>query len=128
MKHNCIFCKIVAGEAKSYKIYEDDDFLAFLDIQQWVNGHTLVIPKKHYHWVWDVPNIGEYFKVVKKIANHFKEKMDIDLVMSVIYGMDVPHAHVHLFPEKRGEVLFYPKDKKGLDEEKVKKLVEELSF
>lgn len=126
--NDCIFCKIVSGKVPCYKIYEDEDYLAFLNIEQWVNGHTLIIPKEHYHWVWDVPNIGEYFQVVKKIANHFKERMDIDLVMSVIYGMEVSHAHVHLFPEKRGEVVFYPKDKKGLDEEKAKQLVEKLAL
>jgi histidine triad (HIT) family protein len=128
MMKDCVFCKIVNGDLPAYKLYEDEDFLAFLDIEQWVDGHTLVIPKEHHHWVWDVPNIGEYFKVVKKVANHFKENMDIDLVMSVIYGVDVPHAHVHLFPEKRGEVMFYPKNKEKLTKEKGDKLVDRLAI
>ena len=61
---NCIFCKIVSGEIPSYKVYEDNEFMAFLDVRPLNLGHTLVIPKKHYRWVWDVPNIGEYYEVV----------------------------------------------------------------
>ena len=70
MDDNCIFCKIVEGYIPSYKIYETDNFLAFLDIAQFSEGHTLVIPKTHYRFVWDVPNIGEYFQVVQKVAQH----------------------------------------------------------
>jgi len=62
---NCIFCKIVKGEIPAYKIYEDENFLAFLDINPQSPGHTQVIPKRHYRWVWDIPNVGAYFEVVK---------------------------------------------------------------
>ena len=58
---NCIFCKIISGTIPSYKIYEDVNFLAFLDIHPQTPGHAQVIPKNHHRWVWDVPNIGEYF-------------------------------------------------------------------
>ena len=68
MKKDCIFCKIVAGELPAYKVYEDQDTMAFLDINPTAFGHTLVIPKKHFRYVWDVPNAGEYFEVVKKVA------------------------------------------------------------
>ena len=51
----CIFCQIVAGKLPSYKVYEDEEFLAFLDIFPKSTGHTLVIPKKHVEWVWDLP-------------------------------------------------------------------------
>ncbi len=111
-----------------YKIYEDEDFLAFLDINPWVEGHTLVIPKDHYRWVWDVPNPAEYFKTTSKIANHLKEKMDTEFVMSWIYGYDVPHAHIHLMPDSRGKVKFYPTEKIELTEEKAERLVEKLSI
>ena len=66
--NNCIFCKIVRGEAPSHKIYEDAKFLAFIDINPISPGHTLVIPKEHYRFVWDVPDAREYFEVAKKIA------------------------------------------------------------
>ncbi len=127
-KGNCIFCKIATGQAPCYKIYEDEEFLAFLDINPWVEGHTLVIPKQHHRWVWDVPNPGEYFKVTNTIANHLKEKMDTEFVMSWIYGYDVPHAHIHLMPDARGKVNFFPKESVKLTEDKAKKLLEKLQM
>jgi len=66
---NCIFCKIVKGDIPCYKIYENDKFLAFLDISEFTPGHTLVIPKKHYRFIWDVEDIEEYASVIKKICN-----------------------------------------------------------
>lgn len=95
----CIFCKIVAGEIPSYKIYEDEKHLAFLDIMPWTEGHTLVIPKQHVQWVWDAENLGEYFEVVGKIARHHRE-ITKDVVRSNIDGWQVPHAHIHLKPTK----------------------------
>ena len=67
MTDNCIFCKIVSGDIPSYKIYEDDEYLAFLDIAPFADGHTLVIPKKHYQFVWDVEEVGKYIEVAQKI-------------------------------------------------------------
>jgi len=95
---NCIFCKIVKGELPAYKIYEDEQFLAFLDINPITKGHTLVIPKKHYTWVWDVKEIGEYIKVCQKIAKHFQKVTSEEMVMSFIFGEGVPHAHIRLAP------------------------------
>lgn len=109
----CIFCQIVAGKVPCFKIYEDDYFLAFLDIFPWVEGHTLVIPKKHYRWVWEVEEGGAYFQVVQKIANHYRQVLKTEFVMSYIYGYDVPHAHIHLFPDARGKIAMYPKIKRG---------------
>ncbi|HLP43684.1 MAG TPA: HIT domain-containing protein, partial [Candidatus Nanoarchaeia archaeon] len=65
---NCIFCKIVDGTIPSEKVTETNDFLAFMDINPRAPGHVLVIPKNHHRWVWDVPNVGEYFELTKKIA------------------------------------------------------------
>lgn len=95
---NCIFCKIVAGEIPAHKVYEDDDFLAFLDVRPISPGHTLIIPKEHYRWVWDVPNAGEYFEVAKKIAIAQKKAFDTDFVLSKIIGEEVPHAHIWVYP------------------------------
>lgn len=92
---DCIFCKIVAGEIPSYKIYEDEKYLAFLDIYPSAEGHTLVIPKKHVEWVWDHDQVGEYFEVVRKIAKHLRE-ISGDIVRSNIDGWQIPHAHIHL--------------------------------
>ena len=95
---NCIFCKIIAGDIPSYKIYEDAEFLAFLDIRPLTKGHALVIPKKHYRWVWDVENISGYYSVVKKIANAQKHAFGTDRIFSLVFGEEVPHAHVWLIP------------------------------
>jgi histidine triad (HIT) family protein len=102
---DCIFCKIINGEIPSYKVYEDDNFLAFLDINPQSPGHVQVVPKKHYRWVWDVPNTGEYFEVVRKIALAQRKAFNTEWIISKIVGDDVPHAHIWVFPnsEIKGE-------------------------
>jgi len=99
---SCIFCKIVQGEIPAHKVYEDDSFLAFLDIRPMSPGHTLIIPKKHYRWVWDTPNAGAYFEVTQKIALALKKAWNTDEVFSKIIGEEVPHAHIWVYqnPEK----------------------------
>jgi|SRR5690606_11713959 len=95
---DCIFCKIVKGEIPSYKVYEDDKYMAFFDIFPVEKGHTLVIPKKHYELVWDVENAGEYFEVCKKIAKRYQSASENKYVYSFIHGEGVPHAHIHIIP------------------------------
>ena len=95
---DCVFCKIAKGEIPSYKVYEDEKFIAFLDIKPRNPGHTLVIPKEHFRWVWDVPYLGEYFEVVGKIANAIRKAMQTDWVVSLVLGEEIPHAHVWLVP------------------------------
>lgn len=105
---NCVFCKIVRGEIPSYKVYEDEEFLAFLDIHPHTPGHTQVIPKKHFRWVWDLPagrqmspNIGGYFEIVKKIADAQRKAFETDWILSRIIGDEVPHAHIWVFPNDK---------------------------
>jgi histidine triad (HIT) family protein len=100
---NCIFCKIVKGEVPATKVYEDENFVAFLDIHPMAPGHTQVITKKHFRWVWDVPNLGEYFEVVRKIALAQKKAFQTDMVRSQIYGEEVSHAHIWVWPETVGD-------------------------
>lgn len=95
---DCVFCKIVAGEIPSYKIYEDEKYLAFLDIFPLCEGQTLIIPKEHARWVWDVPNLGEYYEVVGKIARHFQNIIGGGVVRQTVFGIHVAHAHIHLKP------------------------------
>ena len=95
---DCIFCKIVKGEIPSYKVYENEDFLAFLDINPQSPGHTQVVSKKHYKWVWDVPNVGEYFEVVRKIAKVQQKAFETDWILEKIVGEDVYHAHIWVYP------------------------------
>ncbi len=125
----CKFCRIANHQAPAFVIYEDENFIAFLDIYPWVEGHTLVIPKEHYRWVWDMPPklAGDYFQVVHKIANHYRKVFQTEFVMSRIYGYDIPHAHIHLFPDARGKIAFYPKQRLGrLSLEKGKELSQKL--
>ncbi|MFZ3044081.1 MAG: HIT domain-containing protein [Minisyncoccia bacterium] len=95
---NCIFCKIVRGEILATKVYEDEKYLAFLDIHPQAPGHTQVIPKTHYRWVWDVPNVGEYFEVVRKIAKAQQQAFGTEWILSRVIGDEVPHAHIWVYP------------------------------
>ena len=107
---DCIFCKIVKGEIPSYKVYEDDKFLAFLDINPLSPGHTQIIPKTHYQFVWDVPNAGEYFEVAKKIALAQRKAFDKEVIWSRITGEEIPHAHIWIFVDPKT-----PGDKKDFE-------------
>jgi len=97
---DCVFCKIVAKQIPAKVVYQDDNFLAFLTISPDTVGHTLLIPKQHYRWVWDVPNVGQYFEVARTIALAQKKAFDIDMIISKVVGDEVPHAHIHLFPRR----------------------------
>ncbi|MBI2109071.1 MAG: HIT domain-containing protein [Parcubacteria group bacterium] len=101
----CIFCKIAKKEIPAHVVYEDEHFLAFLDINPQSPGHTQVIPKKHYRWVWDLPsesssagNVTHYFLVIQKLAKALQGAFGTDAVWSKIMGDEVLHAHVWLFP------------------------------
>lgn len=95
---DCVFCKIVSEEISGEKIYEDDNFIAILDIHPYVLGHCLVIPKEHVKDIWEIEKYEEFMVVVRKLANILKEVFDTDLVQGGIAGVDVAHAHFHLFP------------------------------
>jgi histidine triad (HIT) family protein len=100
---DCIFCKISQKKIPAEIIYEDDNFVAFLDIRPLNPGHTLVIPKKHYRWVWDIEHIGAYYEVVKKIANTLKKALQTDYVVSLVFGEEVEHAHTWLVPRFKND-------------------------
>ncbi len=95
---DCIFCKIVKGEIPAYKVYEDDNFLGFLDIRPLNPGNSLLIPKKHYRWVYDVPNFGEYWEIAKKIALTTLKAVNSDSINFLTLGYEVPHAHIRIIP------------------------------
>lgn len=97
---DCIFCKIVSGEIPSFKIFENEDFLAFLEINPINIGHTLVIPKKHYETIYKMPD-GEYsnlFSVVRLIAPRIAEATKAKKVGISVVGLDINHAHLHILP------------------------------
>ena len=94
---NCVFCKIIDGELPSFKIDENEKFLAILDIAQFVKGHTLVIPKEHVGFIWDIADIGGYFEFVQSLGNHYRN-LGYKYVDTLTLGRMVNHAHVHLLP------------------------------
>lgn len=95
----CIFCHIVKGEIPAYTIFEDDNFIAFLDIYPRVAGHTLVIPKKHYRWVYDVPEFSEYWEVARIIGMRIQQVLGSPFISYVTVGEEVHHAHIHILPQ-----------------------------
>lgn len=99
-KDNCIFCKIIKKEIPANKVYEDNDFFAFLDIQPVSIGHILIIPKKHIMWMQEADDktIAEIFKLSKKLMLAIKKGLECDYVQVSIVGTDVPHFHIHLIP------------------------------
>jgi len=111
MSNDCIFCKIVAGEIPSAKVYEDEDVYAFLDLSQVAKGHTLVIPKKHTRNLYDTPPevASKLFAAVPKIANALKKAyhpvgMNLLNNNEAEANQSVFHLHLHLIPKyKVGE-------------------------
>lgn len=101
---DCIFCKIMNGEIPSYTIYEDEIVKVFLDVNPEVNGHTLIVPKKHYLDLYDIPNdiLIHILKVARKIGKLLEEKLETDgltLVQNNGLYQDVKHYHLHLKPQ-----------------------------
>jgi histidine triad (HIT) family protein len=95
-----IFSKLISGELPSYKVFEDDNFFAFLDIRPMVKGHTLVIPKKETDYIFDIED-EEYTSLMltaKKIAKAIKIVVPCTKVGMTVIGLEVPHAHIHLMP------------------------------
>jgi len=100
---DCIFCKIINGEIFFKKIYEDDKVIAFMDIEPTVDGHTLVVPKKHYtdYTELDDEIILHMNKVKKELTNYLMEKLNVNaMTFTMNYGDSqvVKHVHLHLLP------------------------------
>ena len=95
-----IFTKIINGEIPSYKVAEDENFYAFLDINPLAKGHTLVIPKKEIDYIFDIEDdlIKEFFAFSKKVALGIDKVIPCKRVGVAVLGLEVPHAHIHLIP------------------------------
>ena len=103
--NDCIFCKIIAGDIPSARIYEDDDIIAFLDLTQTTKGHTLVAPKKHFRNLLAMPHeeVSLLFTKIPEIANRIIKNlgakgMNILQNNEEIAGQTVFHTHIHLIP------------------------------
>lgn len=95
-----IFTKIIKGELPCRKIYEDDEIIAFLDINPLSDGHTLVVPKEQIDLLWDLSDAtyGRLWQVAKTIASSLQAELNPLRVGVIVEGLDVPHAHIHLVP------------------------------
>lgn len=114
-----IFSKIVAGEIPSYKVAEDNEFYAFLDINPVVKGHTLVIPKEEIDYIFDMEDakLGRMMAFAKRVAAAQKAAISCKRIGLTVMGLEVPHAHIHLIPmQKEGDMHFPGKVKLTADE------------
>ena len=119
-----IFSKIVAGQIPSYRIAESDKFYAFLDINPFQKGHTLVIPKIEVDKIFDVPNeyLSEILVFAKPIAKAIEKTFPCDRVNILTIGLDVPHAHVHLIPMNKTSDMFPSGNKVKLSQEEFREI------
>ena len=111
-----IFTRIVNGEIPSYKVAEDDNYYAFLDINPLVAGHTLVIPKHEVDYIFDLET-KEYaglWKFAQKVAKAIDSAIPCKRVGVAVLGMEVPHAHIHLVPLQSEGDLDFRKEKQQL--------------
>ena len=108
---SCIFCKIVKGEIPSFKVWEDDNNYAFLSIAPIKPGHTLVIPKKHSEYLFDMEDaeLAELVRFSKPVANKLKNALNpkTGKVGVMVAGLEVAHTHIHLIPmDSEGDLTF----------------------
>ena len=119
-----IFTKIINGEIPAYKIAEDDEFLAFLDISPLVEGHTLIIPKREVDYIFDLED-NEYLRLqlfAKKVAKAVKSAITCKRVGVAVIGLEVPHTHIHLVPLQTMDDINFTRPKLTLAPENMEKI------
>ncbi|MDR1544032.1 MAG: HIT family protein [Prevotellaceae bacterium] len=124
-----IFSKIVAGEIPCYKVAENEQFFAFLDIKPLTEGHTLVIPKKEVDYIFDLDTeiYSGLFLFAKKVAEAIEQSIDCQRIGVAVIGMEVPHAHIHLVPMQTEGDMVISKPKLKLSAEEMQKIAEKIS-
>lgn len=114
-----IFSKIASGEIPSYKVAEDSNFYAFLDINPLAQGHTLVIPKREIDYIFDLEEeeLKGLFAFARKVAKGVKDAIPCNRVGVAVIGLEVPHAHIHLIPINSESDMDFRKPKLKLDKD-----------
>ncbi|MDR0363794.1 MAG: HIT family protein [Bacteroidales bacterium] len=122
-----IFSRIINGEIPSYKIAEDENYYAFLDINPLVEGHTLVVPKKEIDYIFDMDDddLPGMILFAKKVAKGIKKAIPCKRVAVMILGLEVPHAHIHLIPIQ-SEADVDIRKKKQFTPEKMQEIAEKI--
>lgn len=124
-----IFSRIVAGEIPSYKVAEDDQFYAFLDISPVAKGHTLVIPKQEVDYIFDESDeqLSAHIVFAKRVAAAIKKAIPCVKVGLCVMGLEVPHAHIHLIPMQTEGDMNFRKEHLKLDAEEMKAICEKIA-
>jgi len=124
---DCLFCKIIKKELPSYKIWENENFLAFLDINPINPGHTILISKKHFNHIFDLeePLYSEMFKIVKQLSKVLKRAIKSKRIGLLVESFAVSHAHIHLVPINKENELNSGRAKKG-DPKELSKIAENI--
>lgn len=124
-----IFTRIVKGEIPCYKVAEDDQFLAFLDINPLAKGHTLVIPKKETDYIFDLNNeeYSHLFLFARKVALAVEKVVPCKRIGIAVLGLEVPHAHIHLVPINTVFDIDFSKPKLALSQDEFLELVGKIS-
>jgi len=124
-----IFSKIIRGEIPCYKISENDEFLAFLDISPLRGGHTLVVPKTEIDYIFDIPDdhLGRMMVFAKGVAKKIEKVVSCERIGVCIIGLEVPHAHIHLIPMDSVHDMNFARPKLTLSKEEMESLAERIS-
>jgi histidine triad (HIT) family protein len=124
-----IFSKIIAGEIPAYKVAEDENFLAFLDINPLAQGHTLVIPKKEIDYIFDMDDAWycEFQLFTKLVARAIKKVIPCEKIGVAVVGLEVAHAHIHLVPINSISDLDFGKPKLKLSSEELAGIAKAIS-
>jgi len=119
-----IFSKIVSNEIPSYKVYENENFLAFLDINPLKQGHTLVIPKIEVDYIFDLKSkeYQELWNFAKLVAKGMKRVIKCERISIVVMGLEVPHAHIHLIPIDSMQDIDFSQPKLNLSTDQMNKI------
>lgn len=123
-----IFTKIINGEIPSYKILEDENFFAFLDIMPVTRGHVLVVPKKEVDYIFDMEDglLNSILSFSKPIANAIEKAIPCKRVGIAVIGLEVPHAHVHLVPLNSMDDINFTKGKLKLPEDELRAICDKI--
>jgi histidine triad (HIT) family protein len=115
----CVFCKILAGDIPSANVYEDEDFLVFLDVRPVNPGHLLIVPRQHIDDVFDIPDLlyAKLFALARTLAPKLRVAVGSTRVGIAVEGFGVAHAHVHLVPLNGPHELNPERAKKASPEE-----------
>lgn len=124
-----IFTKIIKKEIPCYKIAEDENYFAFLDISPLAKGHTLVIPKKQIDYIFDLDDqlLANMMVFAKKVAKAIKQKIDCERIGIAVVGIEVPHAHIHLIPINKVEDINFLKPKLELSNDEFNEIAEQIA-